>query len=458
MKKILSIILCAMLVFYLFACANPQTDEGATPTPADDVTPTQGEDITENGKYLDYPAANGNMDYRLPALELTSKEIVYLTHVAYTEPDPTTDDALRDGYGITVISNVVGASERITKFITLQMANEGPEIFNYEFMPTLVNKGYCLAWDEYIDFDLGLWTDIRDSIESLRYRGNIYTMGISPSRGCGIFYNKTIFEDLGLKTPEEYFNDGEWTWDTLRMVAEQTTVDSDGDGIPEVYGYSPDNMEFIWSTGVDMVSFDSNGTVTNNIKSEGIADAVSLYVEMYDRSFSYTGSDCHDMFAKGKIAMNCTGIWRRATFKDMIAAGDVGVVPYPKVAGLDKYYINEDFATYTMAATAKNPMGAAAFLYARRYEKLNTKDIDYASMNTQEQIEALGWTYEMQLQYDKMFYGEHTSPVMPTWVCFEMGDFMGEIFFRPLLGEPWATIAEEIAPKMDDKIMTIMED
>ena len=54
------------------------------------------------------------------------------------------------------------------------------------------------------------------------------------SRRLSLFYNKTMFENYGLMTPNEYYEMGEWNWETFLDVAEQLSVDFDYDGVRSV--------------------------------------------------------------------------------------------------------------------------------------------------------------------------------------------------------------------------------
>ena len=46
---------------------------------------------------------------------------------------------------------------------------------------------------------------------------------------------------------------------------------------------------------------------------------------------------------------------------------------------------------------------------------------------------------------------------MRNWEAFGMGDYFGDIWSRPASGEPWETIAAELAPKIDAKIKELYE-
>jgi len=55
------------------------------------------------------------------------------------------------------------------------------------------------------------------------------------------YYNKTMFENYGVKTPKEYFMEGNWTWTTFAKCMEEMTKDIDSDGTVDTYGIPADS-------------------------------------------------------------------------------------------------------------------------------------------------------------------------------------------------------------------------
>lgn len=166
----------------------------------------------------------------------------------------------------------------------------------------------------------------------------------------------------------------------------------------------------------------------------------------------YPGTDGRDLFAQSKLAMGAFPLWYRTFFKDLLADEAVAFVPNPKDPDSDAYYIQEQFGGYYIPTGAKTPEGAAAWLCCQRFSRLDTK-------KQQEDFEAVknecNWTRECQDMLDSMQTDAY-KPVQSTWVTFGINAFWGDIFSRPKQGEPWATIAEELSPKIDANIKTAM--
>ena len=62
-----------------------------------------------------------------------------------------------------------------------------------------------------------------------------------------------------------------------------------------------------------------------------------------------------------------------------------------------------------------------------------------------------------QEMFEKYCGSKDKVGVPISYIPFETGEYYGDLFARPSLGEPWSTIAAEIAPKIDEKIAIAYE-
>ena len=58
-----------------------------------------------------------------------------------------------------------------------------------------------------------------------------------------VYYNKAIFDEYGVDYPE-----AGWTWDDLLAIAQELTVDTDGDGKTDIWGIQ---LPGPWTTGFE---------------------------------------------------------------------------------------------------------------------------------------------------------------------------------------------------------------
>jgi len=96
--------------------------------------------------------------------------------------------------------------------------------------------GYIEPLDSYIakyNYDLNAISAYKDQIT---FQGKVIAI---PFRGAkyNIYYNKKVFEQAGVPTPDTYVQKGEWTWDKYMEVAKKI---ASGDG--KVWG----SNQYIW--------------------------------------------------------------------------------------------------------------------------------------------------------------------------------------------------------------------
>lgn len=71
-----------------------------------------------------------------------------------------------------------------------------------------------------------------------------------------------MFTNNGVKTPREYWEEGNWTWDTFLEVAKELTQDTNNDKATDQWGYAnwtPD--VFAMANNASMARTNANGTV-----------------------------------------------------------------------------------------------------------------------------------------------------------------------------------------------------
>lgn len=456
-----------MLLLSFAACGNTNSgnEDDATPTPSTDATPAPGEDVTEGGKYMnyDYPYEQ----YKLPYYgDFKSKNITIISNSNF-KYDSTKEDAVYDVYGLTYETKVTTVEEYATSFISMYMANESPDICKFGMPIAMINKGYFAPLEEIIDFDLAIWTDIKSNIETLWFKDHIYTIANYPARWDNtVYYNKALFEEYGVQDPMELYEQGKWDWNAFRDVAMALTIDSDSDGIPEIYGASFDSGMFVYTTGMDYLTLNRDGTVTNNIQSDNIARAINFVTQLRNEDgCHYDGNDGGEAFGQGKVAMLSAGVWLRVKFPELLKTGNVGLVPWPKDPVADKYYVSDSMRSDNIPTNAPNPNASAAYICATRYNRIMTgieqKEAwaEYKQLPIADQIEKYQYLAWMDEFIFTELYSDKFTPVNEVASMFSFANkWSGDLWFRPLIGEPWATIAAEIAPAIDAHIEDMMEE
>jgi len=96
-----------------------------------------------------------------------------------------------------------------------------------------------------------------------------------------VYYNKTMFENYGEKTPKEYFMEGNWTWETFAKCMEKMTADIDSDGTLDTYGLPADSFNYLvnpWKT-------DENGRLVSTIDEEWMQDFIQLKYDAFNENW-----------------------------------------------------------------------------------------------------------------------------------------------------------------------------
>ncbi len=82
----------------------------------------------------------------------------------------------------------------------------------------------------------------------------------------GVYWNKELFARENLPSPYELYEQGQWTWENFKDIAIKATVDTDGDGVIDQWGFTtrgsmqdPGTIEyFIYMNGGEPVRFEGD--------------------------------------------------------------------------------------------------------------------------------------------------------------------------------------------------------
>ena len=193
-----------------------------------------------------------------------------------------------------------------------------------------------LSDEELSDFFPGL-------LQNASWRDTLYALPMEAT-SLGLIYNKDLFRQAGLdpdRPPR--------TWEELAEFARHLTVDSDGDGRVEQFGFQvpvyPASgslsvwmvlqwSPFLWQAGGHLISTDQTRVLYN--EQPGI-EALSFWKRIYDDLEIRNVAISHDVgFASQRFAMILDGPWdlpkfRRLPFEWAVAplpAGPAGAATY----------------------------------------------------------------------------------------------------------------------------------
>jgi ABC-type glycerol-3-phosphate transport system substrate-binding protein len=261
----------------------------------------------------------------------------------------------------------------IQKLVTAIQSNTAPDIswLHADFLDKLVDADAIYDMSTFIDSENGLteedMEDIFDELlKTFTHKGILYAVPMEATT-LALVYNKDHFRAAGLDPDSPPQN-----WQELREYANRLTIDKDGDGKTDQYGFyipaypasGPLSVwvvlqwsPFVWQAGGDIIASDQTRVMFN---SEAGVAALNLWKNIYsDLNFS-SYSFTHDMgFASGSLSMIMDGPWDLPTFRKMQNT-DWGVASLPAGPVQRATYIaGEGLAIFKQS---KNPDAAWTFI------------------------------------------------------------------------------------------------
>lgn len=217
----------------------------------------------------------------------------------------------------------VNWGEYLEGVATLIAGGERPDVMwvATEGVRLLVSLDLAMPLDDFITRDQAeleeFFADVEPAmVDAFKVDGKQYMLPYSWN-DMVIYYNTTRLAEAGLEPPSE-----DWTRDDFLQMAQALTVDEDGDGTPEKYGFAWPNdglftsaMPWIFANGGNILTEDYCGT---QLDAPEVTEALQF---MYDLIYEYKVSpdplgygDIFNLFQTGDIAMFGAGRWPMATF------------------------------------------------------------------------------------------------------------------------------------------------
>lgn len=266
---------------------------------------------------------------------------------------------------IEVITNPMPWDSLYQKLLTSISSSSGPDIIamSTNNLPEYAAKGALApTTDFYADTTYMDTAPLAPAaVDASRLDGINYgvPLNISPMM---MYWNKDLFTQAGLD-PEK----PPTTWDEFAAMADDLTVDDNGDGKPEIYPIAlPDHegiatfQPLLWNNGGGVVSQD--GT-TSQLGDPATLEALAYWTDLVTQKkvspIGLGGADADKLFQTGKAALEIVGPWMTAGFEE--AGLDFGVTrPF---AGPTDNAVLADVTSLTVSASASPAKQKAAFTF-----------------------------------------------------------------------------------------------
>ncbi|MDD4545689.1 MAG: extracellular solute-binding protein [Oscillospiraceae bacterium] len=317
-KLVLSVILVLIIIF-ISACNKP----AVSGTSSNDQSKTLNLD-SEKGKKLTFMLPAFNYD------DTNKWENKVLKEFKETYPDVTLEllSASIENWMVKLLANASGG-DPIDVF--QDSANNNP-------MYAL--QGINQPLQDYIDMNNpNLHMATMDAV--FKYNGN-YHVAVAESSVCIVYYNKDIFENEGVDTPDELYKAGKWDFDNMIRVAKELTYNNNSGkrwGLACNYPYI-----FFGANATSMVTLDKNYKYNLNINDPNLKYSFEVIQDAWYKSKwqGWQGTPWNS-FYNGSAAMLTDFKWVE---EQIIEAKNYGLCDF-------------EYGVVPMASGPNNPKGLA---------------------------------------------------------------------------------------------------
>lgn len=246
----------------------------------------------------------------------------------------------------------------ISTIVEQNAAGKGPDIvINNITFPTSVEAVQELP--AYFDLNDGFWD--KRITEAMSVKGKNYFVNSynSPfvNGGTFVFYNKQIFSNNNIKSPQDYVNEGKWTWENFEKCAKEAVQKGfDGGAV---------QPQLVWTTtGAGLINYNpSTATFTSGLKNSSqksdVLEALKFVARL--RKEGTISNQPLNNFTSGRMAMTIVNNYAmkyNGWFKGMTPSA-VGVVNMPDTLnGKMANYLGSNQRAYGIGKDAKNIEGA----------------------------------------------------------------------------------------------------
>ncbi len=180
--------------------------------------------------------------------------------------------------------------------------------------------------------------------------------------GYVVYYNKKIFNNNGLTSPQDYVDSEEWTYENLFQCMKDA----------KKLGYNNviESMTLAEQMGVSLINYDQKtGTFSGKTTDPRLVKALQYMSKAVDEGLTGGSTSSFANGQSGICMLGTYGLKYDGYFKEM-APSDIGVVPLPNsYDGQELKYMPLGYRGYGICKGAKN--GEAAYYFLRYYLDLN---------------------------------------------------------------------------------------
>ena len=261
-----------------------------------------------------------------------------------------------------------------------------------------------------------------------------------------VYYNKKMFRQAGAKEPEEYYKEGNWTYETMEKCMDELHDAGVCDQMGVINAYT-----IFAQSGRALISYDpKTGKYVGNATDQAYVDALKYTNNIFNvKHYTGAGVNFH-AFNRGTAAMCMIGTYGtkyNGYFKDM-SPTDIAAVPAPTSLNGNKLeYITTGYRGYGICKGAKNV--DAAYYFLRYFLDIDKYEAAGANIFANKVLEKYFRETQLPLfQNSKVNFYLHTGPlnlVKSSWD--EVSDVLGKCQPEQVLVE-----LERLVPVVDSAV------
>lgn len=395
-------------------------------------------------------------------IEMPTRNLKNKTIYVFSWRDPNTteysdaSEVAKTKVGMT-IKHVSTTHETYWNDLTSMIAS-GKDVdlidLEWDFYPRAITSGLVQPLDQYIDFNKELWADFAPVINKYSYKDRIY-FGIQNAMISGLtYYNPRTFKEEGLKTPREYWEENNWTVQTMVELSKSLTKKDKAGSITRV-GLSPDASSIVAIAGVDVVEPNRQSNYKLNLRNTRVAKVMNAFSEM---GINGTGSAAiidPRKILTNEAAMVMTASWAATNeLSKLHEKGQLEWCIYPKLDNdSSHYYAIAAYPRWGLVKGAKNPEGAAAYVEINKWTYLGQpwiNDLPYPeTAYTKEFKKSTSSKFTKdEISYTKKLLSQDYPLVITNFSGSYMGDQSFPGFEEVLNGSDWSSVVAKKEPEI----------
>lgn len=267
--------------------------------------------------------------------------------------------SFKEKYGIDVELVYCSQSNYLSELLALIESGNSPDIFveNGDFPATLqVAQDFSCTG---IDLNEPIWS--QQYIKANRVGNKVYGVNTVNSLWNSVylcFYNRDLLEENGIKTPSDYYEEGNWTWETMETVMKQV----DSLGSEYTGGNLSEHYSFLTTAAALPANYDPDaGKFTKNTNSDSYANVLKFIAKLRKEGLDDGGGGDFNNGKLGIVVKDAYGLKKTGYYRKMDAL-DIGFVPMPDIDANTPAKPGYLSRNYGIVKGAKNPQAAGLFL------------------------------------------------------------------------------------------------